>query len=272
MRTYTDARWSIVDYFLEQKRDGRIRHLGFSTHADLPIMREFLDFCVDSMEFCQIQLNYLDWTFQNGEGKYALLRERDIPIIVMEPVRGGKLAALPEEDEKKLRALRPDESTAAWAFRWLHALPGITTILSGMSNMEQVEDNIKTFAGGAPLSKGESDLLLEIAEGMKDSLPCTACRYCCPECPQQLDIPWLISIYNQMRFAPSINNGMRVESLPEDKRPSACVNCGACAPLCPQNIDIPVAMREFAEAFGKLPSWADISRQRDEAARRLRGQ
>lgn len=265
--TYRDARWGIIDYFLAQKRNGRIRHLGFSAHGGVDNLREFLDAYGDVMEFGQLQINYLDWTLQEAEAKYNLMTERNIPVWVMEPVRGGRLASLSEADTQKLKTLRPNESTAAWTFRWLQTLPNVTMILSGMSTMAQVVDNVRTFTTEAPLTQPEADLLLAIAEGMKDSVPCTACRYCCAECPQGLDIPTLLNLYNQARFSPAINVGMRVEALPETARPSACIACGACSRMCPQNIDIPAALEAFTGILATLPSWAEICRQRDEAAR-----
>jgi len=205
---------------------------------------------------------------QAAEEKYNLLTERNIPVWVMEPVRGGRLAALSDTEEQRLKALRPEESIASWGFRWLQSLPNVGMILSGMSNMEQMLDNVKTFTTGNPLSDEEIGLLYEIAEGMKNSLPCTACRYCCGDCPQGLDIPELLDLYNQLRFAPAINVGMRVEAIPEDKQPATCIACGACTKMCPQNIDIPTAMQEFTAALSKLPSWAEICRQREEIARK----
>lgn len=270
IQVYSDPQWGIVDYFLEQKKKGRIRHLGFSSHGNPENMRQFLDRYGDVMEFCQIQLNYLDWSLQNAKEKYELLTERDIPVWVMEPVRGGKLAAFSDADEKKLKALRPDESVAAWGFRWIQALPNVKMILSGMSNMEQMVDNIKTFTAEAPLSGKETELLYEIAEVVKNSLPCTACRYCCADCPQALDIPTLLNYYNEARVSPGLNLVMRVEGLPAEKRPDACIACGECSKMCPQNIDIPAAMKEFAEVLSKLPSWAEICRQREEAALKSR--
>ena len=263
--TYLDPQWGIIDYFKKQKKLGRIKHLGFSCHANMPGMVEFLDACGEDMEFCQIQLNYLDWTLQEAKEKYELLTERNIPVWVMEPVRGGRLANLSEEEEAKLKAVRPDESTAAWCFRFLQELPNVKMVLSGMSNMEQVMDNVKTFSERKPLSTEEWDLLQEIAEGMKDSIPCTSCRYCCDGCPKGLDIPALLADYNEARFQPTINIGMRIESLTEEKRPSACIGCGKCTQICPQKIDIPKAMKDFADTLEKLPSWAAICRQREEA-------
>lgn len=268
IKVFTDPKWGIIDYLLEQKRLGRIRHLGFSTHGSVQMMREFLEQYGEKMEFCQIQLNYLDWTLQRAKEKCELLREFGIPIWVMEPVRGGKLANLPSADAAALQALRPGESAASWAFRWLQTTHLPTMILSGMSNMEQMQDNVRTFSEAKPLTEEENDTLLGIAEHMKQSLPCTACRYCCEGCPKGLNIPALLDIYNELRVAPSVNVKMRVEALGPEKQPSACIACGKCARACPQKIDVPKAMREADEILQTLPSWAEICRQRDEAEKK----
>lgn len=267
MEVYLDPKWGIIDYFKEQKRLGRIKHLVFSCHAETKGLKEFLDACGEDMEFCQIQLNYLDWTLQDAKGKYDLLTERGIPVWVMEPVRGGRLAKLSDAEEAKLKALRPDDSIASWGFRFLQALPNVKMVLSGMSSMEQMADNVKTFSEDKPLTAEETALLLDIAEGMKDSIPCTACRYCCDGCPAGLDIPGLISTYNELRFSPAVNVAMRIEFMPEDKKPTACIGCGQCTRMCPQNIDVPGALKDFAEKLSKLPSWAEICRQREAAAK-----
>ena len=270
IQVYTDERWKIVDYFAEQKRKGRIKHLGFSCHGRVDTLREFLDYCGDKMEFCQIQLNYLDWTLQDAKEKYELLTERGLGVWVMEPVRGGRLAKLSETETARLREMRPDESCAAWAFRFLQGLPNVKMILSGMSDMAQLVENVETFQSEKPLTEAEQSALLDMAEGMKNSIPCTACRYCCDGCPQGLDIPMLIATYNEIRFSPAINVAMRLEALPDEKRPSACIGCGKCARICPQNIDIPGAMKGLAEEVAKLPSWEEICRQREEAAKKAR--
>ena len=270
METYLDPQWNIIEYFKEQKRLGRIKHLGFSSHAHTESLRQFLDACGNDMEFCQIQLNYLDWTLQDGQGKYELLTERGIPVWVMEPIRGGRLVDLAESNAAKLHDLRPDESTAAWGFRFLQDLPNVQMVLSGMSNIEQMKDNVKTFTQRNPLSSAENVQLFDIADGMKNSIPCTGCRYCCDGCPMGLDIPMLLATYNDIRFSPSVTVGMRVEFLPEDKKASACIGCGACTQICPQNIDIPGAMKGLADKLSQLPTWADICRQREEAAKKNR--
>ena len=266
--TYLDPKWGILPYFLEQKRLGRIRHLGFSSHAEPQTLRRFLDITGDAMEFCLIQLNYLDYTLQDAKLKYDILSERGIPVWVMEPLRGGKLAKLSPQGENALRALRPDESTAAFAFRFLQGMPGVQTVLSGMSNLEQMSDNLATFASERPLTDTERDTLFSIAESLKSSVPCTACRYCVNECPLGLDIPRFLSLLGELRYAPVTNSAMRIDNLPEEKKPSACLACGKCSAMCPQRIDIPAELRSLCETIEKIPRWAEICRQREEAQKR----
>ncbi len=270
IKVYMDERWGILDYFREQKRLGRIKHLGFSTHGSLETIKKFLDYCGEDMEFCQIQLNYLDWSLQFAKEKYELLTERGIPVWVMEPVRGGKLVNLPASVTETLKTLRPEESVAAWAFRFLQSLPNVKMVLSGMSNMEQLTDNIKTFSDLKPLNDKEREVVFNIAEGMKNSVPCTACGYCIEGCPMQLDIPMLISIYNEIRFLPVTNAAMRVEALDDDKKPSACIACGACNGICPQKIDVPKHLSELTESLKSIPSWASVCKERAEAAAKLK--
>ncbi len=264
---YLDPKWGIIDYFKEQKRLGRIKHLGFSSHGSARLLEKFLDAAGEEMEFCQIQLNYLDWTLQDAKAKVELLNARHIPVWVMEPVRGGRLVNLEQQQADTLNALRPNESIAAWGFRFLQDIPGVTVVLSGMSNMAQMEDNVKTFEQEDPLSERERSAVLEIAEGMKHSVPCTSCRYCTAHCPMGLDIPMMLSVYNELKFATVINASMRLELLPEGKGPSACIGCGKCANICPQFIKIPGIMDELAEMIERLPKWADLCKQRAEEAR-----
>ena len=267
--TYMDH--GVVEYFAGLRDKGLIRHLGFSSHAGVPSLGKFLDKYGSTLEFCQIQLNYLDWTLQEAEKKYALIESHGIPVWVMEPVRGGKLASLGEDAEKRLKAARPDENAVAWAFRWLMGLPNVGMILSGMSNLDQMRENIATFSEDKALSAAERGLLAELAEGMKNTVPCTACRYCCAGCPQQLDIPMLIRNYNDLKFQAAMVVSMQLETLPADKQPSACVGCGACAAICPQQIRVPDVMKDFAALLETMPKWVEICRQREEAAKRLAG-
>ena len=266
--TYMDPRWGIVEYFIEQRKRGRIRHLGFSTHAGLPVLERFLERWGKEMEFCQIQLNYLDWTLQNARAKVELLGKHGIPVWVMEPLRGGRLANLREEERAKLAELAPGLDPVEGSFRWLQGVDGVKVILSGMSSLEQMEQNVATFGVANPLNEAQTEALFSLAEGMKNSVPCTGCRYCCDGCPQGLNIPALLAHYNDLRFAESINIVMAIESLAEGKAPADCIGCGKCARVCPQGIDIPGAMRDFAERLKAQPSWAELCRQRDEAQRK----
>lgn len=269
--TYLDPKWGIVDYFKEQKRLGRIKHLGFSSHGRIPTMERFLNAVGDSMEFCQIQLNYLDWTLQDAKGKVELLKKRNIPVWVMEPVRGGKLANLNEAQSARLKALRPEESIAAWGFRFLQGIDNVQMVLSGMSNEAQMIDNVKTFTGRKPLNEEETAAVLAIAEEIKNAVPCTACRYCCDGCPMGLDIPLMMRICSELRVANSLNSAMILETFPEDKLPTACLHCGLCTQICPQNIPIPDIMQELSDKLETMPKWSDICRQRAEEAKRMQG-
>ena len=243
-----EEKYGTYSYLMEQKENGRIRHLGFSAHGSLAVIERFLERYGKDMEFCQLQINYLDWEFQNAKGKVELLKKYNIPVWVMEPVRGGKLAGLAAEDEKKLKALRPGDSIASWAFRFLQGIPEVKVILSGMSDMEQVRDNIKTFEEEKPLNGQEAETLQAIAKEMlsKTSLPCTACRYCTSHCPKHLDIPELIKLYNEHRFTGGgFIAPMVVSTLSEAERPSACIGCRSCEKVCPQQIKISEMMKDF---------------------------
>ncbi len=251
---YLDPKYGILDYLLKQKKNGRIRHLGVSTHGTLDTMRRFLDAYGEHMEFCQIQLNWLDWKLQNAKAKVDMLREYNLPVWVMEPVRGGKLVSLEEEYEKTLKKARPDASVVEWAFRFLQTIPDVGMTLSGMSNFEQLRQNIATYETEKPLNEAEWNMLLGVAQKMteKDTLPCTACRYCTTNCPMELDIPMIIDLYNEFNYSGGgFVPPMVIRSLPEDKRPAACIGCRACESVCPQNIKISEMMSDFTEKLNK---------------------
>ena len=250
---YLDPKYGIFDYLTAQKKAGRIRHLGFSAHGSYAVMKRFLEAYGSEMEFCQIQLNYLDWKFQGAKEKVELLQEYNIPVWVMEPLRGGKLASLAPADEEKLQALRPQEGIPAWAFRFLQSIPAVTVTLSGMSNMEQMQANIRTYETEQPLNENEMQALLTIADEMvgKIALPCTACHYCVSHCPQGLDIPGLLALYNEHCFTDGgFIAPMALSAVPEDKRPNSCIGCRSCEAVCPQQIRISEAMADFARKLG----------------------
>lgn len=291
IEVYTDEQWGIVDYFVEQKRLGRIRHLGFSSHGRPDNLAAFLDYGArkyaelrqrdpqtaalfageNVMEFCQIQLNYLDWTLQRAAEKCALLEDAGIPVVVMEPLRGGKLADLQEPQRAPLEALRPQATPAEWSFRWLQGIPNVKVILSGMSDLQQVRQNCESFAAPDPLAQAEAAALMDVAETLKGGVPCTACRYCTDACPQRIDIPLMMATYNDLQFQSSFTISMQMDAVPEGQRARDCIDCRACKRLCPQDIDIPTVLSQLAGALEAMPKWEDLCRQREEAARAARG-
>ena len=243
---YLDRSFGTVDYLLEQKKKGRIKHLGFSTHADYNNFLRFMDAYGEHMEFCQIQLNYIDYEFQEANKKIEYLNSKNIPIWVMEPLRGGKLANVDRSMLDELLVNRPDDSVCSIAFRFLQSIKGVCVTLSGTSNLEQSADNIKTFEEDKPLNKNEMDTILKIAQNMTKSVPCTSCRYCTEYCPRGLDIPKLIGLYNEIVFTGGgFLAPMYISTLDESKRPSACIGCKACEAVCPQTIKISEIMTDF---------------------------
>lgn len=193
----------------------------------------------------QIQLNYLDWTMQDAKRQYEIITEHDLPVWVMEPVRGGKLVSLGNKYDSILKKAKPDWSIPAWAFHWLLGLDNVTMILSGMSTMEQIRDNVATFQTKETLTREENMLLMNAAAGYQSKLavPCTACRYCCDGCPVKIDIPVWMNLYNELSLT---KDRKRWEEAMQGKNgPDTCVGCGQCTSHCPQNIDVPGYMKKL---------------------------
>ena len=243
---YEDPEVQVIEYLQEQKRQGRIRHLGFSSHAVSPATIDaFLTRHEGVFEFVQIQLNYLDWKLQDAKGKVEAIAKHGLKIVVMESIRGGRLANLPEAQMSRLQAVRKDDSAARWALRWLQSIPEVAVVLSGMSTLDQIIENVETFKQPDPVSEDERKLLGEVADAMLSWVPCTACRYCTEGCPMELNIPGIIAAYNGVR-----NGDHMAKYNPDAADPSMdprrCIGCGACASICPQGIKIPEIMPEFA--------------------------
>ncbi len=245
-----DAENGLYSYLMEQKKNGRIRHLGFSVHGDYDCTKRFLEAYGKDLEFCQIQLNWIDYDYQEAKRKVELLNQYHIPIWVMEPLRGGRLAVLPEKYVEALKVMRPDETVPGWGFRFIQTIPNVGVTLSGMSNMEQLKANVEIFKKESPLTEAEWAALMDIAEDMKfdRTVPCTACRYCTSGCPQGLDIPAMISVYNDNALT-----GREIQ-IPEwlfgenvgDKGAGACIGCRSCEQVCPQEIKISELMKKMA--------------------------
>lgn len=250
---YLDPRFGIFEYLLEQKKNGRIKHLGFSAHGSAQVISRFLEAYGKDMEFCQLQLNYMDWHFQDAQKKVELLRAHGIPVWVMEPLRGGKLAHASEPMTAGLKSMRPDETVPAWAFRFLQSIKDVKMVLSGMSSLEQVKENIAAWESDAPLTTEEFDRLVALADRETSStgLPCTACHYCTSHCPMELPIPELISLYNEHKLTGGgFLAPMAVASMEKDKRPANCIGCRSCEQVCPQQIKISEMMTDFTSMIG----------------------
>ncbi len=244
---YTDPKKDIMGYLLEQKALGRIRHIGFSSHMAPETLKRFLEWN-DRFDMALIQLNYLDWSLLDARQQYELLTAHQIPVWCMEPLKGGRLSSLSTESAAILKAAAPDRSLSSWGFRYLMRLPNVQVVLSGMSAVEQVRDNIQTFRQKDPLSQEELSALWNAAEQFKASLgvPCSACRYCTPVCPAGLDIPLLIKGWNEYKISGEI---WRLAELDKTASPATCLQCGSCRTSCPQKINIPEVIHAFAQVL-----------------------
>ncbi|MBE6428878.1 MAG: aldo/keto reductase [Planctomycetaceae bacterium] len=248
------------EFLTEMKREGKIRHLGFSFHDCPEVLKRTIDRW--EWEFAQIQLNYLDWEMQDAAGQYQLLTEAGLPVIVMEPLRGGSLVSLsPEALEIQCRA-NPYLSPAAWGLRFAASLSNVLTVLSGMSSLEQVRDNVKTMSNFQPLTETELNVLPEILTAYRKAapIPCTACRYC-QDCPKGVDIPRVLAAMNHFHASKSSFSFLQhANVLGPDKQPEHCVGCGKCEKVCPQKIQIPQLMKEAAEMIRTFerPDWLQL--------------
>ena len=247
----------------EQKR-GRIRRLGFSFHGTLDVLERLVE--QYEFDFAQIQLNYLDWELQNARRQYEILTERGIPVIVMEPVRGGALASLNEAARGVFQAAGINNgkngpsgqdapaSLASWALRFCASLPNVLCILSGMTTMEQLQDNLATLSGFQPLSKEEYAVIEQALTAYKaaGAVPCTGCGYCM-ECPSGVDIPRVFGLYNEWQVShQAMGYWIGLELIGEGKWAQNCTDCGHCLELCPQQIAIPERMKEITEGMKEL--------------------
>lgn len=262
----------MLDWLVKQKQNGKIRNLGFSYHGDVAVFDMLLKWHDEgkySWDFVQIELNYLDWNYadeinpRNTDARYLYgeLKKRNIPAVIMEPLLGGRLANVPDPILAKMKSRRNEDSVASWAFRFAGTPDGILTVLSGMTYMEHLRENLITYSPLEPISKEEDDFLMDIAKDIYDlkTIPCTGCTYCMP-CPYGLDIPALFSHYNKMIKEGNLPQSRRSDvfekqrkaflvgldrSVPKLRQADHCVGCGECSSHCPQNIDIPAELRRI---------------------------
>lgn len=269
----------ILDWLVEQKKLGRIRNLGFSYHGDISIFDMLLQWMDEGRyhwDFAQIELNYLDWDYANeindrntdASYLYAELHKRGIPAVIMEPLLGGRLANVPDNIVKKMKQRMPEQSVASWAFRYAGTPKGVLTVLSGMTYMEHLRENLLTYSPLQPILADENRFLMEIAKDIYDlkTIPCNECNYCMP-CPYGIDIPSIFTHYNKcikegnLIKDPANSEYKRARrafligydrSVPKLRQADYCIGCGHCVPECPQRIDIPAQMRMVDEYAEKL--------------------
>jgi len=229
-----------VEFLQEMKRQGKIKHLGFSFHDTYPVFTQILDDY--DWDFVQIQLNYLDWQNQGAEQLYRELEKRNLPCMVMEPVRGGYLATLDEQRAKPFLEMEPNRSIASWAIRWVESLPQVTVVLSGMSDMAQLEDNVAMMTNFEPMNEKELEAVAKVVEEIRkvNDIPCTGCRYCM-DCPMGVDIPEIFAIYSRLKIFGKDKSFVEdyKEVMENGNGAEHCVGCQQCMNHCPQSIEIP---------------------------------
>lgn len=244
--------WDVFSLLEKWKREGKIRNIGFSFHDDYETFAKILD--MYDWDFCQIQLNYMDTDFQQGIRGYYDLERRQIPVVIMEPLKGGKLARFRSDIERVFKECG-DESVASWAFRWVGSLPGVKVILSGMNEMDQLVDNINTFSDFKPITEEENEKIEEVKNALLaiKAVDCTSCKYCLP-CAVNIDIPRFFHIFNVYSMYEDLGdvkwqfNQLKKNSAMIDE----CIECGKCAEACPQRIDIPGQLKKLADNMSFL--------------------
>ena len=241
-------------FIKRKKEEGVLRHVGFSFHDTADILDKFLTDHPD-MEFVQLQINYLDWENESIQSRacYEVARKHGMPIIVMEPVKGGNLANPPESITEILKAANPDVSPSSWAIRFAASLPGVVTVLSGMSNIAQMADNLSYMTDFKPLTEGEQEVIGKVREAFAaiPTIPCTACAYCMKDCPANIAIFDTFRAVNNYRLYANLGaSKSRYERATKEKgKASACIDCGQCEEVCPQRIAIRTELKAAAELF-----------------------
>ena len=243
---YTDPERGYIAFLQEMRAAGKIRYLGFSTHISPEKLEQFLQY-FDGFDMALMQLNFVDWELLNAKRQYEILTAHNLPVWVMEPMKGGKLAVLNDAARKILKDAAPERSIPSWGFRYLIGLPNVQTVLSGMGSIEMIEDNAATFHEHKPLDEQEQEILRQAHDAYicDMGVPCSGCRYCCDNCPEELNIPLLISAYNEFSIT---GKTWRIVGLDKTKGPEYCIECGACMRHCPQKINIPDVLKKLKDS------------------------
>ncbi len=249
----TVKKLDLIAYFERMKAEGKIKYLGFSFHDEYEVFEDIIN--AHKWDFCQIQLNYMDTCIQAGMKGYELATKLEIPLVIMEPIKGGSLANFAGDINSILKNERPHDSIASWALRYLGSLPNVKVILSGMSNMEQVEDNIATCANFVPFTEEDYKTIEKVEKALNDRIQngCTGCNYCMP-CPAGVNIPLNFKIWNQYHIYNNVNetNYQLSEVLGESAFAKHCVECGKCEQSCPQKISIREDLKRAQEDFDQV--------------------
>lgn len=243
-------KFGAYDFLIEKQKQGLIKNIGFSFHGTIDDLKQIVS--AHHWDFAQIQLNFLDWKNQDAKTQYEILTEAGIPVIVMEPVRGGKLADIPKDAEKLFKNINCDASAASWAIKFVANLPNVVTILSGMNSIEQLQDNIDTLTDFKPLTDSELQACFNAASIMnkKDVIPCTGCDYCA-DCPKGVKISTVFACYNEYKNGDisEEESKKKYSEIPADNNADVCIKCGKCASHCPQSIKIPEKLEELKSFF-----------------------
>lgn len=243
---------NMYDELLKLKNEGKIKYLGFSFHGTPEILREVVK--EHKWDFCQLQVNYLDWDVVKAHEQYDIAQAENIPVTVMEPLRGGGLVNLSDKAMAKLKENYPDTTPAEFGLRWAASQKNVVTVLSGMSNLEQVKQNIQTFINYKDMDENELKTADEMAKIIQSQgeINCTACKYCLEVCPKDINIPASFALYNQYKVTKNkMLFGIYYDSLADGEKPENCIKCGLCSKNCPQNLDIPTLLTKVAEEYDK---------------------
>lgn len=243
-------KFGAYDFLIEKQKQGLIKNIGFSFHGTIDDLKHIV--ASHHWDFAQIQLNYLDWKNQDAKTQYEILTDAGIPVIVMEPVRGGKLADIPKDAEQLFKNINSDASAASWAIKFVANLPNVVTILSGMNSIEQLQDNINTLTDFKPLTDSELQTCFNVASiiNKKDVIPCTGCDYCA-DCPKGVKISTVFACYNEYKNGDisQEESKRKYSEIPAEHNADVCIKCGKCASHCPQSIKIPEKLEELKSFF-----------------------